>query len=148
MNKRWIAAAVLFIAPLVAIWEGERERAYLDPVNIPTVCSGHTDGVKLGMVYTKEQCTQILLRDLQKYALIVDKHVTVELPLNTLAATTSLVFNIGEGNFKKSTVLRRFNAGDIRGGCDAFRMWVYAGGKKFNGLVKRRSQERDLCLSY
>lgn len=147
MNKKLLAAIAIIAAP-IAIWEGTSPEAYLDPIDIPTICTGHTEGVTLGMVYTKDQCAQILLRDLQKYALIVDKHVTVELPLNTLAATTSLVFNIGEGNFKKSTVLKRFNRGDIRGGCDAFRMWVYAGGKKFNGLVKRRSEERELCLSF
>lgn len=37
-------------------YEGLRTRAYPDMVGVPTVCFGETRGVKLGDVYTVEQC--------------------------------------------------------------------------------------------
>lgn len=41
---------------------------------------------------------------------------------------------------------RRFNAGNWRGGCDAFLMWNRAGGRVVRGLALRRARERALCL--
>jgi lysozyme len=43
-------------------------------------------------------------------------------------------------------VAREFNAGRWRKGCDGFGAWVNAGGKRVQGLVNRRADERALCL--
>lgn len=51
-------------------------------------------------------------------------------------AMTSLAYNVGLGGFRSSTVLRRFNAGDIKGAADAFLMWT-----KPAGLRDRRLAE-------
>jgi lysozyme len=59
-----------------------------------------------------------------------------------MAAMTSLVYNVGLANFKKSSVLRRFNDGDLAGAADAFRMWNKAGGQVMHGLTARRDDER------
>ncbi|WP_405045477.1 glycoside hydrolase family protein [Pseudomonas aeruginosa] len=45
----------------------------------------------------------------------------------------------------RSTLLRKLNAGDVRGACAELSRWVYAGGKKLGGLVRRRAAERELC---
>lgn len=42
--------------------------------------------------------------------------------------------------------VRRFSAGNWRGGCDAFLMWNKAGGRVVRGLSLRRARERALCL--
>ncbi|HHG5564729.1 TPA: glycoside hydrolase family protein [Pseudomonas aeruginosa] len=41
--------------------------------------------------------------------------------------------------------MRKLNAGDVRGACAELSRWVYAGGKKLGGLVRRRAAERELC---
>ena len=63
-----------------------------------------------------------------------------------LMASMLLSYNIGKSAFCRSTVARRFNAGDIRGGCDAFLMWNKAGGREVRGLLNRRRDERRICL--
>jgi lysozyme len=68
--------------------------------------------------------------------------VKVPLTQNQFDALYSLCFNIGEGAFKKSTVVKRLNANDYKGAADAILMW-----NKPSVLEKRRKRERDLFLS-
>lgn len=148
MNKK-LAAVVLIVAPFVAYFEGFSPTTYWDAHGkVDTICYGHTETAKEIRVRSKEECTALLLKELEGFAHQVDKLVIPEVHSNTLASLTSFSYNVGIGTFKKSSVLKRINNGDIRGGCEYLTKYVYAGGKKLNGLVKRRSQERDLCLSY
>jgi len=147
MNKR-LAAVVLIVAPIVAYFEGFSPVTYEDPIGLETICYGHTETASEIRVRSKEECTALLLKELEGFAHQVDKLVIPEVHPNTLASLVSFSYNVGIGTFKKSSVLKKINNGDIRGGCEYLSKYVYAGGKKLNGLVKRRSQERDLCLSY
>ncbi|MDE2472702.1 MAG: glycoside hydrolase family protein, partial [Bradyrhizobium sp.] len=63
-----------------------------------------------------------------------------------LAAFGDLAYNIGVPRFCHSTIARRFNAGDTAGACAAIKWYVYAGGKRLPGLVKRREAEFKLCM--
>jgi lysozyme len=70
--------------------------------------------------------------------------VTVPINRCEFGALVSLVWNIGAGNFARSTVLRELNAGHrFRAGL-AFMLWVFAGGQRLPGLVIRRGRERRL----
>ena len=66
---------------------------------------------------------------------------------NQYGAMLSLAYNIGPGAFKKSTCLRRFNAGDDAGASEALTWFNKAGGKVLRGLVSRREAERDLFMN-
>ena len=73
----------------------------------------------------------------------------VKVPINDneLDALTSLVYNIGIGAFKKSTLLSLLNQGaDRHLVADQFLRWNKAGGKVLPGLVKRRLAEHNLFL--
>ena len=59
----------------------------------------------------------------------------------------SFAFNLGVGNLKKSTLLKKFNAGDIQGAALQFKSWNKAGGKVLTGLTRRREAEMKLFLS-
>lgn len=145
--KQKIAAAGLGLAvPLVIFFEGTRQQAYLDPVSIPTICSGHTGGVKLGQTATIDQCDDMMAQDLLKANAALNACVLVPLNDNQRAAFASFTFNAGGGNFCGSTMARKLNAGDYVGACNELPRWIYAGGKSLPGLVKRRAAERDLCL--
>lgn len=122
-------------------------RAYLDIVNVPTICDGDTKGVRMGMVETEAGCRDRLERQLIAHAAPVLKCVPgLKGRDNQLVASVSLAYNIGTAGFCRSTVARRFNAGNWRGGCDAMLMWNKAGGREVRGLTLRRQRERALCL--
>ncbi len=67
------------------------------------------------------------------------------MPDTRKAALASFVYNVGETQFSRSTLLRKLNAGDVKGACAELSRWVYAGGKVYKGLVNRRMAERELC---
>lgn len=122
-------------------------RAYRDLVGVLTVCDGDTKNVRPGMVETRAGCQARLERQLVAHATPVLKCVPgLRGRDNQLVASVSLAYNIGTAGFCRSTAARRFNAGDWRGGCNAFLMWNKAGGRTIRGLVLRRERERALCL--
>jgi lysozyme len=71
--------------------------------------------------------------------------IHVDVPVESFAAFTSFAFNVGVRGFCGSKVARMLNAGDLAGACAGMDAWVYAGGRRVQGLVNRRRQERALC---
>jgi lysozyme len=146
-----VLAAVLALAvPTITYFEGTRLSAYLDPVGIPTICSGETANVQLGQTMTRQQCDELTAKRVAEFAVAVDKLVTVPMPPARHAALTSFAYNVGIGAFQRSTLLRLMNLGQTRAACDQLMRWTYAtrfGVRvQLNGLVKRRKAERELCL--
>lgn len=72
--------------------------------------------------------------------------VSVPLNQNQFDALTSLVYNIGSGNFSTSTLLTKLNLQDYAGAAQQFPRWVYAGGKKDPVLIGRRNREMAYFL--
>lgn len=134
--------------------EGLRFKTYRDPVGIPTVCYGHTGpDVRMGQVYTQEQCDSILIQDIRK-------HQPVFLPgnprncirnapitLNQRDALTDFTINVGTSKFCHSTLAKKLAARDYRGAANEFPKWTYAGKRQLPGLVTRRAAEQELFLS-
>lgn len=129
---------------LIKQFEGFRSKAYLDCVGVPTIAWGHTKGVKLGMTCDKAQGLLWLREDI----------IPIEKYLNTIPqidsqnkfdACIDFCYNLGIGNFKSSTLLKKIknNASDEEI-CAQFMRWVYAGGKKLKGLIRRRQAECNL----
>lgn len=59
-------------------------------------------------------------------------------------ALVSWTYNLGVGNLKKSTLLKRVNAGDFDGAAEEFPKWANAGGRPIVGLARRRAAERAI----
>lgn len=140
------AGALSIATAVVSYYEGYEPTAYRDPVGIATICYGHTATARMGQTLSQSECTDLLQADLGTAFAAVDRRAQVDLPPPTRAALASFVYNVGEGAFARSTLLRKLNAGDLRGACHELSRWVYAGGRKLNGLVKRRATEREWCL--
>ena len=139
------AAAAALVVSTVAIYEGTVLRTYRDPIGIVSACTGHTGPeLRMGQTFTKEQCTEMLYVDLLKHAQALD---CVKRPMSDgqKAAFLSFAFNVGNGAFCSSTLVRKANAGDMPGACAELSRWTYAGGKQLQGLIKRRAAERKLC---
>lgn len=132
--------------------EGQRLTAYQDSIGVWTIGVGHTSAegppqVTAGLQITSEECDEILARDLQKTEQAVRSLITVPVTQCEFDALVSLAFNIGAGNFAKSSVHRDLNAGNRAAAADAFLMWDKAGGHVLPGLDKRRQRERTLFLT-
>ena len=87
-----------------------------------------------------------LRRGMEKFADQIRPAITREINDNEFSAFLSLAYNIGPSAFKKSTALRRFNAGNKIGAADAILWFNKAGGKTLRGLTNRRNDERALFL--
>lgn len=139
---------------LLKEFEGMRLSAYPDPATGGepiTIGFGSTllaDGskVKMGMKITEAEAEELLRATLGKYEQAVEKSVTRPLKQHQFDACVSLTYNIGEGNWRKSSVLRHINAGNFTNAADAFLMWNKAAGKVLPGLVRRRKAERNMFL--
>lgn len=140
-----LAASTAVAVPLIASWEGLRTDPYDDLAGIPTVCYGETRAEMRS--YSPAECEAMLRRAVEGFTreVLACTPGLAERPYQ-LAAAVSLAYNIGATNYCGSTAARRFNAGDIRGGCEAFAMWRLVKGKVSQGLVNRRAAEMELCL--
>lgn len=122
-------------------FEGFSSTAYRCPAGVWTCGFGTTKGITPTTRCTRSEAEQWLKRDL----------APIEAYLNTVAevdtqgkydALCSFIFNLGMGNFKNSTLLKKIKAGAATEDIQAqFKRWVYAGGKKLKGLVRRREWE-------
>lgn len=130
---------------LIKSFEGLRLEAYQDPAGIWTIGYGHTRGVRPGQTIDEAEAERLLRQDLRTAAGAVERHVGPPLNDNEFGALVSFVFNVGEGAFASSTLLKRLNAGDRGAVPDQLRRWDKAtvGGKKvqLRGLARRRAAE-------
>lgn len=137
---------------LIKRHEGLRLDAYVDPVGVWTIGYGHTGpAARKGNTITKERAENLLTQDVREAEADVTRLVKVPLSAGQFDALVSFVFNIGEGAFAKSTLLRELNAGRYAAVPGQLRRWVYGtvSGQKviLPGLVKRRSDEAVLWAS-
>ena len=141
----------LFGIDLICGFEGLCLKAYDDGVGVWTIGFGTTvypNGirVKKGDTCTEAQAKAYMVYDLKKFESAVNNAVTVPLNQNQFDALVSLTYNIGPSAFSKSTLVKKLNAGDIRGAAEQFDVWVNAGGKRMQGLVNRRAKENEVFL--
>jgi lysozyme len=137
----WLSICVACVAGE----EGLRTVAYKDPVGIPTICFGETKGVELGQTATPEQCKAMLGARVLEFGAAVDRCVRAPMSPSRKAGLTSFTYNVGTDAFCNSTLVRRLNSEDPAA-CDELLRWTKAKGITLPGLVKRREQERALCL--
>lgn len=124
--------------------EGLSLIAYQDSVVVWTIGYGHTLGVRAGQQITEARAVELLRKDVKRFESSVSRLVTVELNQNQFDALVSFTYNLGAGSLRTSTLLKHLNAGDYDRAAAEFDRWVYAGGQKLRGLIKRRAAERKL----
>ena len=133
---------------LTKSFEGCRLQTYRDVRGIPTIGYGHTGAdVHMGMEIDQAQADAYLLEDIQTAVRAVNALVHVPVSQNQFDAMVDFTYNVGQGNFRASTLLVKVNAGDFAGAAGEFIRWDKAGGQVVAGLLRRREAERDLFLS-
>lgn len=130
---------------LIRGYEQLRTKAYLPtPDDVWTLGYGHTAGVKEGDTCTEAQALEWLREDCAEAEQCLERSVKVPLAQNEYDALVSLIFNIGCGAFKASTMLRLLNARDYDGASGQFRRWNRQAGKELAGLTRRRASEERM----
>lgn len=126
--------------------EGFKNKAYKDSKGLLTIGVGHLikadEQHLVSATLTDEQVKELLRSDLRWCSEAVESSIKVPLTQKQFDALYSLCFNIGEGAFRKSTVVKRLNAGDYKGAADAIEMW-----NKPAVLINRRKREKALFLA-
>ncbi len=157
-----IGSLVLSAASLIgiAVNEGYKDTAYIPTKgDVPTIGFGTTtrpDGtpVQLGDRTNPVEALQRKARDLVKFEGAVKQCVIVPLYQHEYDAYVDMAYNIGSGAFCGSTLVRRLNAGDYQGACDAILMWKRVaqqdcsipGNRVCWGLWQRRLVTHRQCL--
>ena len=136
---------------LIAGFEGWSATLYNDVADNATIGYGHlvhagpiNDADRrgpFGKGITKQQGLALLQSDVESKAQAVRQYVTVKLNQGQFDALVSFAYNVGAGNLKSSTLLKKLNAGDYAGAANEFANWTKAGGKVLSGLQRRRAAE-------
>ena len=135
---------------LIKRFEGCRLKAYRCPANVLTIGYGNTfyeDGTKVkdGDVITQQRAEELAKFIIDQFAVSIAPFIQKTLTENQFSACVSLAYNIGTGNFKKSSVFKKLNINpNDTTIADSFRLWNKGGGKVLRGLVNRREAEIQL----
>jgi lysozyme len=138
-------------ADIIKKFEGFESGPYLCPANVATIGYGTTiyaDGTKVSMdddAIDEDRATEELLHHIKAVEKQVNAVLDVKLKAHQKAALISFVYNVGIGNFTKSTLLRKVNhCSDDQHIPDEFRRWTKGGGRVLRGLIRRRESEVEL----
>lgn len=148
-QRSLLAALALSASALVGIALHEDYVEVAVPPVKGDVCTngfGTTTGVKCGDRTTPPKALARALTDIQKFEGAIRKCVTVPLHQHEYDAYVSLTYNIGEGAFCRSTLVKRLNAGDYSSACEQILAWDKFKGKPLRGLTNRRQKEYEQCI--
>ncbi|EOJ6089126.1 lysozyme [Klebsiella michiganensis] len=140
---------------LIKRFEGCRLTAYPDPGTggapwtIGYGWTGKVDGktIRPGMKIDDAIAERLLRTGVVSFDQAVSKMLKVSVTQNQYDALVSLAYNIGTRALSSSTLMKKLNAGDVKGAADEFLRWNKSGGKAMSGLTNRRKAEREVFLS-
>jgi lysozyme len=158
-QRKTLVAVIGTVAAAVAIAftghknEGKSNAPYQDSSGVWTVCYGQT-GVPMHY-YTNAQCDAMLGNTLASYADQIDAQMPTfaQRTDGQKVAALDLAYNIGVNAFLRSTLAKRYRAGDFPAACDGFLAYKYVGetdcsarSSNCYGVWQRRQAERSMCL--
>jgi len=133
---------------LIKRFEGFEPEIYLDAAGLPTIGYGHllrsgeAEMFKNGI--TPEAGEALLIKDVLSAEQAVLRLIRVPLTDGQFDALVSFTFNLGSGALQRSTLRRKVNHEEHDEVPEQFMRWVWAGGRRLRGLVRRREAEATL----
>ena len=130
---------------LIKQFEGFSPTIYIDAAGLPTIGYGHllrageAEMFKDGI--TEPMAQALLIKDVLRAEQAVLRLITAPLTDGQFDALVSFTFNLGSGALQRSTLRRKVNREEYVDAPAEFMKWVWAGGKKLKGLIKRRKSE-------
>lgn len=142
----FLAAVVQSAIRLAKPAEGWRAAPYLCPAGVWTQGYGSTKGVKpTNKPWSREHGEAVLAEEMQAFAgavLALSPNLKAE-PVDVAGALADFAFNLGTTAYKGSTLRRKVRDGEWDEVDEQLDKWVFGGGRRLNGLVKRRRAEGD-----
>lgn len=136
---------------LIKHYEGFSSTPYICPTGHLTIGYGHKLNGRQTQSLTKEEATNLLAQDVQKFEAGILSVLNVRVKQNQFDALVSFTYNLGIGALRKSTLLKKINLGLHEEVPAQFKRWVYGriNGKMqvLQGLVRRREAEANLYSS-
>jgi len=137
---------------MIKMFEGFRAKPYKCPAGVPTIGYGSTfysNGKKVTLkdkLITEQDATNLLTTVVTNFSSGVSKLLKIQVTQNQFDALVDFAYNVGIGNLKSSTLLKKVNAKNFSGAALEFIKWNKADGKVLPGLTKRRTAEKDLFI--
>lgn len=137
---------------LIKKYEGFSPKPYICPAGYVTIGYGQVLGPKetlhkfKDLRITEKEATEFLYKKVFADYVIIKPWIRVKMHPYMWDAILSFVYNVGTGKFRASTLRRKINSAMFYDAANEFMKWVYAGGKVLKGLVRRRTEEKELFL--
>jgi len=123
-------------------------KTYICAAGIPTIGYGHA--IKRGEHFeslSQSQAEEVLMHDLYETEKSIFRNIIAPLRQNQFDALASFAFNLGGGSLQRSSLRQKINYGSDEDEIhNEFTKWVYAGGRKLVGLIRRREAEAAMYL--
>lgn len=126
---------------------------YRDPVGLPTIGYGTLIDTAeeewlLTSMITMEEAEALLRTELMNMEYQITKMIQRPINQNQFDSLASFCYNLGTGNLRISTLLKKINANPSDPSIkDEFLKWHHAGGNDLTGLKRRRKDEADLYFT-
>ncbi|KAL8922151.1 MAG: hypothetical protein Q9208_005346 [Pyrenodesmia sp. 3 TL-2023] len=137
-------------AAFIAGFEGFEPDFYRDAAGVKTIGYGHacqpdSECDNIDPPITEAEGQALLKSDAAEFVACINEDVNVPLTQNQFDALVSFTYNLGCGN--EDDIAAYLNRNDFTGATTQMKKYVYAGGVKLEGLVRRRQEEVDLFNS-
>lgn len=133
---------------LIKHFEGFKPEPYVCAGGYLTIGYGHkllpSDRFQ---TITEERAEILLRKDLSRFERAVIKYITIPLSNDQFDALISFTYNLGAAALQRSSLRQKVNYEEFEEASKEFNKWVYAGGKRLSGLVRRRKIESQLFMS-
>ena len=128
---------------LIKRFEGFSRTVYFCPAGYPTIGYGHVvkDDEDFSAGIDEAQAEDLLRQDAQIAERAVLRLINVPLTDGQFDSLVSFTYNLGGGALQRSTLRRKINREEHGEVPEQFMRWVWAGGRKLKGLVRRREAE-------
>lgn len=128
---------------LIKRFEGFSGAVYFCPAGYPTIGYGHVvkNDENFSGGINEIQAEQLLRQDVITAEKAVLRLINVPLTDGQFDALVSFTYNLGSGALQRSTLRRKINREEHADVPKQFMRWVWAGGRKLKGLVRRREAE-------
>jgi len=136
---------------LIKSFEGFSSVIYQDVGGLPTIGYGHLilpqEKPLFKTSITEAEAISLLKKDILLAGRAVTRLINIPLRNNQFDALVSFTFNLGSGTLQRSSLRHKVNREEHEDVPAEFMRWVWAGGKRLPGLIRRRKAEAELYLS-
>lgn len=134
---------------LIKQFEGFSSSLYTDVAGKKTIGYGHLLKAQEQYIHISEvEAEELLKHDLLQAERAVERFISVILSQLQFDALVSFTFNLGAGALQRSSLRAKINRGEHGDVEEEWCKWVWAGGKRWPGLLKRRMAELNLFFSH